>query len=102
MNQKDSEVKSGVVSITKESPYPEMIQKWEAFWRLEDLGRPLWMIPTHPVETLMYAQLVPMGPLLQDKEVQLRASLNFLQWRDALGIGDDFVPYVGRWSPAYA
>jgi len=32
--------------------------------------------------------------LLQDKEVQLRASLNFLQWREALAIGDDFVPYL--------
>jgi len=83
-----------VVPITSESPYAETIRRWEAFWRLEDLGRPLWMIPTHPVETLMYAQLVPMRPLLQDKEVQLRASLNFLQWRDALAIGDDFVPYL--------
>jgi len=94
MNQMGSEMKEKVVPITSEPPYPEIIQRWEAFWRLEDLGRPLWMIPTHPVETLMYAQLVPMRPLLQDKEVQLRASLNFLQWREALAIGDDFVPYL--------
>ena len=94
MNQNGSEMKEKVVTLTSEPPYPEMIQRWEAFWRLEDLGRPLWMIPTPPVETLMQAQLVPMRPLLQDKEVQLRASLNFLQWRDALVVGDDFVPYL--------
>jgi len=94
MNQKGPETKEKVVPLTSEPPYPEMIQRWEAFWRLEDLGRPLWMIPTPPVETLMQAQLVPMRPLLQDKEVQLHTSLNFLQWREALAIGDDFVPYL--------
>jgi len=87
-------MKEKAAPITSEPPYPEMIQRWEAFWRLEDLGRPLWMIPTHPVETLMYGQLVPIRLLLQDKEAQLRASLNFLQWRDALAVGDDFVPYL--------
>jgi len=79
MNQNGSEMKEKVVPLTNEPPYPETIRRWEAFWRLEDLGRPLWMIPTPPAETLMQAQLVPMRTLLQDKEVQLRASLNFLQ-----------------------
>ena len=77
--------------LTSEPPYAEAIEMWEAFWRLEDLGRPLWQIPTPPAETLFEAQLVPMLPLIQDKAFQLRASLNFLQWREALGIGDDWV-----------
>ena len=83
-----------VVPITSESPYAETIRRWEAFWRLEDLGRPLWMLPTSPALTVAEAKLVPLRPLLQDKEVQLRASLAFLQWREALDIGDDFVPHL--------
>ena len=80
--------------LTSEPPYSEIIKKWEAFWRLEDLGRPLWQIPTPPVETLIDLQLAPVIPLLQDKALQLTASVNFLQWREALDIGDDFVPYL--------
>jgi hypothetical protein len=80
--------------LTNEPPHAESIEMWEAFWRLEDLGRPLWMIPTPPVETLMEAQLVPLRPLIQDKAFQLRASLNLLQWREALAIGDDWVPHL--------
>jgi hypothetical protein len=83
-----------VVPITSEAPYAETIQRWEAFWRLEDLGRPLWMLPTSPALTVAEARLVPIRPLLQDKAVQLRASLAFLQWREALAIGDDFVPHL--------
>jgi hypothetical protein len=82
------------VPITSEAPYAETIQRWEAFWRLEDLGRPLWMLPTSPALTVAEARLVPIRPLLQDKAVQLRASLAFLQWREALDIGDDFVPHL--------
>jgi hypothetical protein len=80
--------------LTSEPPYAEAIEMWEAFWRLEDLGRPLWQIPTPPVETLFEARLVPMLPLIQDRAFQLRASLNFLQWRQALAIGDDWVPHL--------
>ena len=53
--------------LTSEPPHAEAIAKWEAFWRLEDLGRPLWQIPTPPAEALFEAQLVPMLPLIQDK-----------------------------------
>jgi hypothetical protein len=80
--------------LTSQPPYSDIINRWEAFWRLEDLGRPLWQIPTPPAETLFEAQLVPMRPLVQDKIFQLRASLNFLQWREALAIGDDWVPHL--------
>src|SRR4030042_996716 len=83
-----------VIPITSESPYAETIQRWEAFWRLEDLGRPLWMLPTSPALTVAEAKLVPLVPLLQGKAGQLRASLRFLQWREALDIGDDFVPHL--------
>jgi hypothetical protein len=82
------------VSITNEAPYPEMIQRWEAFWRMEDLGRPLWMIPTPAAFSVASLGLVPMQPLLQDKAVQLRASLSFLRWREAMDVGDDFVPQL--------
>ena len=94
MNQKGPEMKEEVVPITSEPPYPEMIQRWEAFWRLEDLGRPLWMIPTPPAFTVATLGLVPMQALLRDKAVQLQASLNLLQLREALDIGDDFVPQL--------
>jgi hypothetical protein len=52
----------------------------------------MWMLPTSPALTVAEANLVPLVPLLQDKAVQLTASLGFLQWREALDIGDDFVP----------
>ena len=87
-------MKQKVAPITSEPRYAEIIQRWEALWRLEDLERPLWMIPTPPAETLAETQLVPMLPLLQDKTVQLRGSLNLLQWREALDIGDDFLPHL--------
>jgi len=87
MNQK-------VPLLTSEPPHTEAIERWEAFWRLEDLRRPLWQIPTPPAETLFEAQLVPMRPLIQDRAFQLRASLNFLLWREALAIGDDWVPHL--------
>jgi hypothetical protein len=83
-----------VIPITTEAPYVETIERWEAFWSLEDLGRPLWMIPTPPAFAVAEARLVPMRPLLQDKAVQLHASLNFLQWRETLAVGDDFVPHL--------
>jgi hypothetical protein len=41
--------------LTREPPYAEGIEMWEAFWHLEDLGRPLWVIPTPPAETLFEA-----------------------------------------------
>ena len=40
-----------VIPVTSEPRYREVIARWEAFWSLEDVGRPLWMVPTTPVLT---------------------------------------------------
>jgi hypothetical protein len=82
------------VSITREPKHAETIRAWDAFWSLEDLGRPLWMIPTSPVLTAAVTGLVPIPQLLQDKEVQLNAQLGLLGWREAADLGDDFVPHL--------
>ena len=83
-----------VVSITVEPQWIERIRRWEAFWSLEDIGRPLWMIPTSPVLTAAFTGLVPLRPLLQDKATQLNAQLGLLAWREAANIDDDFVPHL--------
>jgi hypothetical protein len=38
-----------VVPITSEPQYKEAIARWEVFWSLEDVGQPMWTIPTTPV-----------------------------------------------------
>ena len=83
-----------VVPITSEPVYREAIARWEAFWSLEDVGRPLWMIPTTPVLTAAEVGLVPIRSLLQDREQQLNAQLAILQWRQSVDLGDDFVPHI--------
>jgi len=82
------------VPITREPKYARVIERWEALWSLEDIGRPLWLIPTSPVLTATVARLVPIPRLLQDKEVQLQAQLGLLQWRETFDLGDDFVPHI--------
>jgi hypothetical protein len=83
-----------VVSVTREPKYAEIIQAWQAFWSLEDLGRPLWLIPTSPVLTATVTGLVPIPDLLQDKVVQLNAQLWLLDWRETAAIPDAFVPHL--------
>lgn len=83
-----------VVRITEEPRYAEIIRRWEAFWALEDVGRPLWLVPTNPALAAAEARLAPMRPLLQDKAIQLQASLAVLQWRESVGLDDDFVPHL--------
>jgi hypothetical protein len=83
-----------VVPITSEPGYKEAIARWGAFWSLEDVGRPLWMIPTTPVLTAAEVGLVPIRPLLQDRETQLNAQLGLFQWRQSVEVGDDFVPHL--------
>jgi hypothetical protein len=83
-----------VVPITSEPGYREAISRWQAFWSLEDVGRPMWMIPTTPVLTAAEVGLVPIRTLLQDREQQLNAQLGLMQWRQAVEVGDDFVPHL--------
>jgi hypothetical protein len=82
------------ISITREPKYAEKIRRWEAFWSLEDVGRPLWMIPTSAVAVggLMLPGTMPR--ILQDKELQCRAELMALKWRESIDIDDDFVPHM--------
>ncbi|MGB6836220.1 MAG: uroporphyrinogen decarboxylase family protein [Dehalococcoidia bacterium] len=83
-----------VVPVTSEPRYREVIARWEAFWSLEDVGRPLWMIPTTPVLAVGATGRVPWRSLLQDREVQLNAQLALLKWRESVELGDDFVPHM--------
>jgi len=83
-----------VVPITSERRYREVIARWDAFWLLEDVGRPLWMIPTTPVLSVGATGRVPWRSLLQDREMQLNAQAGLLQWRQSLDVGDDFVPHI--------
>ncbi len=82
------------VSITTEPKWRERIRRWEALWSLEDIDRPLWLIPTSPVLTAAMTGMVPMPELLQDKEIQLNAQLGILAWRESADLGDDFVPHL--------
>jgi len=83
-----------VKSITREPKYAEIIQRWEAFWSLEDIARPLWLIPTSPVLTAPIVRPVPLPQLFQNKQVQLQSQLAVLDWRETLNVGDDFVPHI--------
>ena len=83
-----------VTSVTREPKYASRIENWKAFWALEDIGRPLWLMPSVPV--LVAAQLLmePLPKLFQDKEVQLQASLNVLNLLELVDQGGDFVPHL--------
>jgi uroporphyrinogen-III decarboxylase len=81
-------------AITQEPRYAEAIQRWQAFWALEDVGRPLWLVPTSPVLTAAMLRTAPMPKLFQDAGVQTEAQLGLLAWREATDLGDDFVPHV--------
>jgi hypothetical protein len=83
-----------VVPISSDPAYTETIARWHAFWSLEDVGRPLWMIPSTPVLTMGELGLVPLRELLLDRETQLNAQVGLLQWRQSVDVGDDFVPHI--------
>jgi len=83
-----------VVPVTSEPRYREVIARWEAFWSLEDIGRPLWMIPSSPVLSAGATGRISWRPLLQDRETQLNAQMALLQWRQSVEVGDDFVPHL--------
>jgi len=83
-----------VTSITQEPKYAAIIEDWKAFWALEDVERPLWLIPSEPVLTAYALQIEPLTKLLKEKEVQLQTSLNILNWREAVNIDDAFVPHL--------
>ena len=50
-------------AITKEPRYADAIKRWQAFWALEDIGRPLWLVPTSPVLTAAVTRMAPMPQL---------------------------------------
>ncbi len=83
-----------VVPVTSEPRYREVIARWQAFWSLEDVGRPLWMIPSSPVLSAGATGRISWRPLLQNRETQLNAQLALLQWRQSVEVGDDFVPHL--------
>ncbi len=81
-------------SITKKPKYAEIIQRWEAFWSLEDVGRPLWVFPTSPSLAPTMSEKTSLPQLFQDKDYQLNAELDILRWREAVDLNDDYVPSV--------
>jgi uroporphyrinogen-III decarboxylase len=83
-----------VQSITKEPQFAETIRRWEAFWALEDVGRPLWMVPSSPVLAAAVTGAFPLLELFRNKETQLQAQLAVLAWREQVGLQDDFVPHL--------
>ena len=83
-----------VTSVTREPKYAARIENWKAFWAREDIGRPLWLMPSVPVLTAAMLRVLPLPTLFQNKEVQLEASLNILKWLEATDPGNDFVPHL--------
>ncbi len=81
-------------SVTREPKYAEIIQRWEAFWSLEDIGRPLWLVPSSAAITPTLSPATSLVKFFQDKEVQLEAELGILRWREAADIDDEFVPHI--------
>ena len=81
-------------SITREPRFAQSIERWKAFWALEDIGRPLWLVPTSPAQTSALLGMCKLPDLVMDKEVQLKAELDLLQWRESFGVEDDFVPHL--------
>jgi len=80
--------------ITREPRHRETIERWRAFWALEDVGRPLWLAMTLPGTFAVSFLGYPMIPFLKEKERQLRGELAFLGLRERLQLGDDFVPHL--------
>ena len=62
-----------VGQICSEPRYKEIIARWESFWSLEDVGRPLWLIPTSPVLSVGATGRVGWRFLLQDRETRRTA-----------------------------
>ncbi len=60
--------------MTSSPQYKEKIARWEAFWSLEDIGRPLWILPRAPI--LLSRQSEPSPLLYQDKERQFNAEIS--------------------------
>jgi hypothetical protein len=83
-----------VESVTGEPGCAECLQRWEAFWSLEDIGRPLWMVPTSPAATAVLLGMSRLPELVLNKEVQLKAELDLLRWRESFGVEDDFIPHL--------
>jgi len=83
-----------LASVTSEPKYAEIIQRWEAFWSLEDVGRPLWVFPSSPSLAPTLSKATSLPQLFQDKDYQLNAELGILRWREAIDLDDDFVPFV--------
>ena len=83
-----------VKPVAEISRFANSIRRWEAFWALKDIGRPLWMLPTTPVLTSLLVRPVPLIDLLLKKEVQLEGQIALLDWRKKIGIRDDFIPHL--------
>ncbi len=67
--------------IWKENSQEARKGRWEQFWAMEELPRPIWLVPNSPtiVRGLSYLQAgKSINPLLFDKELQLQESLQHI------------------------
>lgn len=77
------------------------MERWRAFWAMEELPRPLWFIPASPVLALAFLlypmKKRPLTELFTDRETQFRASMKFNRWFRAIQkiwTRDDFVLHL--------
>lgn len=82
-----------MVPITHDPAYRDLVARWHAFWNLEELERPLWLVFAGPMSAPKVLD-VPLQSFLRDREVQLRGELDLLAWRERVAIPDDFVPHL--------
>ncbi len=82
------------MSVTHERQCAKTIERWESFWSLEDIGRPLWVFPAASTNFAVYARTMSLKQLFREKELQLTTELATLKWRDQMEIDDDFVPQL--------
>jgi hypothetical protein len=80
--------------LTKEARYRPLVERWRAFWNLEEVGRPLWLFATLPGITPARLGKRPLAVFLKDREVQLKDQLAMLRWRESCGFEDDFIPHL--------
>ncbi|MBI2941614.1 MAG: hypothetical protein HYY04_14360 [Chloroflexi bacterium] len=80
--------------VTRDLALREVVERWQAFWNLEDIGRPLWLVPMSPGISPTRILNLPIRRFLQDRQTQLAGELELLAWRARAGLGDDFVPHL--------
>jgi hypothetical protein len=83
-----------LTSIVLEPRYRRIVEDWEALWNLEEAPRARWLLPTGPSLVPLLTGKYPLRHYFRDREMQLQAELDALQWRESIDIGDMFIPHL--------